>query len=49
MKMGITLQDFIDMAIDNYYDCYVWDNENEWEHNLKMDLWISSIMTIEQK
>lgn len=27
--MGITLQDFIDMAIDNYYDCYVWDNEKE--------------------
>ena len=27
--MGITLQDFIDMAIDNYYDCYIWDNEKE--------------------
>ena len=27
--MGITLQDFIEMAIDNYYDCYVWDNEKE--------------------
>ena len=27
--MGITLQDFIDMAIDNYYDCYSWDNEDE--------------------
>ena len=25
----MTLQDFIDMAIDNYYDCYVWDNEKE--------------------
>lgn len=21
----MTLQDFIDMAIENYYDCYVWD------------------------
>ena len=27
----MTLQDFIDMAIDNYYDCYVWDNEKEEE------------------
>ena len=25
----MTLQDFIDMAIDNYYDCYIWDNDNE--------------------
>ena len=25
----MTLQDFIDMAIDNYYDCYIWDNETE--------------------
>ena len=25
----MTLQDFIDMAIDNYYDCYIWDNEKE--------------------
>ena len=25
----MTLQDFIDMAIDNYYDCCVWDNEKE--------------------
>lgn len=29
--MGITLQDFIEMAIENYYDCYVWDNEKEKE------------------
>ena len=27
----MTLQDFSDMAIDNYYDCYVWDNEKEEE------------------
>ena len=27
----MTLQDFIDMAIDNHYDCYVWDNEKEEE------------------
>lgn len=27
----MTLQDFVDMAIDNYYDCYVWDNEKEEE------------------
>ena len=27
----MTLQDFIDMAIDNYYDCYIWDNEKEEE------------------
>lgn len=25
----MTLQDFVDMAIDNYYDCYVWDNDKE--------------------
>ena len=25
------LQDFVDMAIDNYYDCYVWDNKKEEE------------------
>lgn len=25
----MTLQDFIDMAIDNYYSCYIWDNEKE--------------------
>ena len=29
--MGITLQDFVEMAIENYYDCYVWDNEKEKE------------------
>ena len=28
----MTLQDFVDMAIDNYYDCYVWDNKKE--HNV---------------
>lgn len=27
--MGITLGEFVDMAIDNIYDCYVWDNEKE--------------------
>ena len=27
--MGITLQDFIEMAIDDYYSCYIWDNEKE--------------------
>lgn len=27
--MGITLGEFIDMEIDNVYDCYVWDNEKE--------------------
>ena len=27
--MGITLQDFIEMAIDDCYSCYVWDNEKE--------------------
>ena len=25
----MTLQDFIEMAIEDYYDCYVWDNEKE--------------------
>ena len=29
--MGITLQDFVEMAIDNWYDCYIWDNEKEEE------------------
>ena len=29
--MNLTLQDFIEMAIDNYYDCYVWDNDKEEE------------------
>jgi len=27
----MTLQDFIDLSIDNYYDCYIWDNEKEEE------------------
>lgn len=27
--MDMTLYDFVNMAIDNYYDCYVWDNEKE--------------------
>lgn len=27
--MGITLQDFVEMAIDDCYSCYVWDNEKE--------------------
>ena len=27
----MTLQDFVDMAIDDYYDCYVWDNDKEEE------------------
>ena len=25
----MTLQEFIDMAIENYYDCYVWDCDKE--------------------
>ena len=25
----MTLYDFIEMAIDNYYECYVWDNNKE--------------------
>ena len=29
--MGITIQDFIDMAIDDCYSCYIWDNEKEEE------------------
>lgn len=31
MKMGITLQDFIEMEIDDCYSCYIWDNEKEEE------------------
>ena len=27
--MGITLQDFIEMAISDDYICYIWDNEKE--------------------
>ena len=27
--MGITIQYFIDMAIDDCYSCYIWDNEKE--------------------
>ena len=27
--MGITIQDFVEMAIDDYYSCYIWDNEKE--------------------
>ena len=27
--MGMTLQDFVEMAIDDYYSCYIWDNEKE--------------------
>ena len=29
--MGMTLQDFIEMAISDDYSCYVWDNEKEEE------------------
>ena len=29
--MGMTLQDFVEMAIDDSYSCYVWDNEKEEE------------------
>lgn len=25
----LTLQDFVEMAIDNCYSCYIWDNEKE--------------------
>lgn len=25
----MTLGDFVEMAIDNVYDCYVWDTEKE--------------------
>ena len=31
MKLGITLQEFIEMAIDDCYSCYIWDNEKEEE------------------
>ena len=27
--MGITLQDFIEMAISDDYICYIWDSEKE--------------------
>ena len=27
--MGITLQDFMEMAISDDYICYIWDNEKE--------------------
>ena len=27
--MGITIQDFIEMAISDDYICYIWDNEKE--------------------
>ena len=29
--MGLTLQDIIELAVDTYYNCYVWDNEKEKE------------------
>ena len=29
--MGITIQDFIEMAISDDYICYIWDNEKEEE------------------
>ena len=29
--MGITIQDFIEMAISDDYSCYIWDNEKEEE------------------
>ena len=25
----MTLYNFIEMAVDNYYECYVWDNNKE--------------------
>lgn len=25
----MTLYDFIEMAVDTYYDCYIWDNNQE--------------------
>lgn len=28
-KMGMTLQDFAEMTIDDSYNCYIWDNEKE--------------------
>lgn len=27
--MGITIHDFIEMAISDDYICYIWDNEKE--------------------
>lgn len=27
--MGITLREFIEMAVDNTYNCYIWDNKKE--------------------
>ena len=27
--MGITIQDFVEMAISDDYICYIWDNEKE--------------------
>lgn len=27
--MGITIRDFIEMAISDDYICYIWDNEKE--------------------
>lgn len=27
--MGMTLYDIVEMAMDNAYTCYVWDNEKE--------------------
>ena len=27
--MGITIQDFVEMAINDDYICYIWDNEKE--------------------
>lgn len=27
--MGMTLQDFAEMTIDDSYNCYIWDNEKE--------------------
>lgn len=29
--MGMTLQDFIEMAVSDDYICYIWDNEKEEE------------------
>ncbi len=29
--MEMTLQDFVEMALDNIYDCYIWDNNKEKE------------------
>ena len=29
--MGMTLQDFVEMAISDDYICYIWDNEKEEE------------------